>query len=285
MINLENKKQILVIGLAVALGLIAVAMTSRYLDESIRRNNSLLAKQLTQEYEKRLAEQQKMIAQDMMELQRAMQSELQQVIKQQQAQQERVQRQQAEKKPQVQAKAFSVNTPPGKRAVTVMIDPLSAVGGLISPGDYVDVIAQMNMPDSSGREGKAEENSVTTVLFQNVRVLAVDTNYEETPSAPVYQIQQKAKQLFITLALSPEEAGLLTFAQKQGKLQFALRPPASREMPSLQAASWDTLADYLLEQQGTELILPQKQADIRSLGSEEVKPMIQIFKGGQEQRK
>ena len=87
----------------------------------------------------------------------------------------------------------------------------------------------------------------------------------------------------------PEEAGLLSFAQANGDLQLSLRSPIETEDKVLQkVASWDALADFVLEQQGTELLVPKKKATIKKsdTGTEEkegeVKPFIQIFRGGRE---
>src|SRR5208283_1357158 len=43
-------------------------------------------------------------------------------------------------------RSLPLKTPAGKRAVTVMIDSLEAVGGLLNAGDFVDVIAELNVP-------------------------------------------------------------------------------------------------------------------------------------------
>ena len=77
-------------------------------------------------------------------------------------------------KPPVQEMAFSLRTPPGKRAITVKVDSLSAVGGLVNPGDFVDIIAHLEMPDdmdivSSKKKKKQKTQTVTTVLFQNLQ--------------------------------------------------------------------------------------------------------------------
>ncbi|MBF0483758.1 MAG: Flp pilus assembly protein CpaB [Candidatus Omnitrophica bacterium] len=182
--------------------------------------------------------------------------------------------------------AFALQTPAGKRALTVLIDPLSAVGGLVTPGDFIDVIARLELPnpDESKKE-RDDKNFVTTVLFQNLQVLAIGTNFKSVGAGVEYGTQQSAKQLYITLAVSPEEAGLITFAQAHGTLKFALRSPNNDDVPSLQAASWDTLSDYLLQKQGTEMAIPKNKAGIKNMGPEEVKSVIQIFRKGQDQTK
>ena len=173
-----------------------------------------------------------------------------------------------------------------------MIKSLSAVGGLVNPGDFVDIIAHLRIPeemeDDSSSKKKKEEDKVTTVLFQNIQVLAVNTNFDPTGELPPYEVQQKANALNVTLAVSPEEAGLLSFAEMNGDLQLSLRSPAETEDNVLQqVASWNALADFVLEHQGTELRVPMRKSTIitgetEEVEAEEPKPFIQIFRGGRE---
>jgi Flp pilus assembly protein CpaB len=166
------------------------------------------------------------------------------------------------------------------------IDSLSAVGGLVNPGDFVDVIAHLNVPDEAGFEKKDKEiEKVITVLFQNIQVLAVGTNYDPIGAIPPYEAQKNLKTLNVTFAVSPEEAGLLTFAQANGSLQLTLRSPAETQDRVLQqVASWDVLSDFVLERQGTELLVPKKPKikEEQPEEVEELKPFIQIFRGGKE---
>ena len=173
--------------------------------------------------------------------------------------------------------SLAVKTPPGKRAITVQIDSLSAVGGLINPGDYVDVLAHLNIPSPTG-EMKPIPETITAMIFQNIQVLAIGTNLM---IAGQYEIQQKSPALLITFALDPDETGLITFAQQNGKLQLVLRSPAEIETRMLQAATWQTLSDYVLEKQGTDINAPKSKAFLEP-SAEEIKPFIQIFRGGRE---
>ena len=186
----------------------------------------------------------------------------------------------------VRAEAFSVKTPIGKRAITILIDPLSAVGGLVNPGDSVDIIAHLEIPNAYDEEEAPED--VTTILFQNIEVLAINTNFEPINNAPNYVAQQQAKKLNITLALEPEAAALLTFAEKNGKLQLSLRGPNEDETGVFRVASWESLSNFVLERQGTNLIVPGaykqevpiKKNIIINQEVEESGPYIQIFKSG-----
>jgi pilus assembly protein CpaB len=106
-------------------------------------------------------------------------------------------------------------TPPGKRAVTIGLEASSAAGGMIRPGDHVDVLAIFTNP------------AVTITLFQDILVLAVGKEMvpeeggrrgrgKETVSA--------TRRETITLALSPQGVQVLTVAIEQGKIRLTLRP-------------------------------------------------------------
>lgn len=101
----------------------------------------------------------------------------------------------------------------GMRAITVRADITNSFGGLLRPGDRVDVLGTLS------RTG-GETDRVTIPLLQNVLVLAAgrDTGGEAQrqtvngttgSNAPV-EISQ------ITLSVSMEEAQLLTYAADRG---------------------------------------------------------------------
>ncbi len=277
----ENKKQIATILLAVGMGLVAVFLTSQHIKNSIQNQTAVLSR----EYQKQNKKSQSINQQLAGELER-MQKAIGTLNKQQKVlatqQKKALEAKKVVKKKDVPIPAFSVKTPPGKRAITVMLESLSAVGGLISSGDYVDVIAKLNLPKVEG--DKDAPKTATSVLFQNVPVLAVGTKFEGKITNATYATQQKSKMLNITLALTPEEAGLLAFAQGNGKLKLALRSPVEQERSFLKVASWETLSDYLLHEQGTELIIPKGKKSKSGIidEGEEVQPVIQIFRGGRE---
>lgn len=289
--NIENKKQFATILLAVGLGLIAVLLTSQYVQNKVVQQTEFLAK----DFQKKNA-----VLINELEL---MKKEVGRVQQEQAAlakaqQQLRLVAQQQDMtptspKPAVQMAAFSVRTPPGKRALTISIESLAAVGGLVNPGDFVDILAHLKVPMNLDDE-RAKPDVVTTVLFQNIQVLAVGTNFKPLANEPAYDLQQKTKTLNVTLAVTPEEAGLLTFAEANGNLQLALRAPAEESTQRVQVASWESLSEFVKEKQGTELIVPESKATVRSVEKfspqkgisvemdEDVveEPKIQIFRGG-----
>ncbi len=283
--NIENKKQIATILLAVGLGLVATFLTSQYVQNSIDHQTKLLAKEYTQQ----TAALKQEVELNRKEVEALIQKH--QALVQQVQSQPKVVMQAGDKGLQqpVPQEVFSIVMPPGKRALTIRVDTLSAVGGLISPGDFVDVIADLRIPEELDTE-KTKTKEVITVLFQNLQVLAVGTLFKPAGGTELYENRQRANTVNVTLAVSPEEAGLLTFAQANGRLQLSLRSSTEQEHKLLQVASWDTLSNYILDKQGTNLRVPYEEKEEpvapaqKSEEKREEKPKsnVQIFRAGKE---
>jgi len=261
--NIENKKQIAILALAIGSGLVATTLVGTYIQQQIQKERELIQKATKKQIEPLYAQMQAMTnhIKDLEEQQALMAQQGTQVAK-----------------PSAEAagtlkSSLSLRTPAGRRAYTVMIDSLSAVGGMINPGDYVDIMANMNIPNPVTGQG----DSVSSMVFQNIQILAVGTNLQSPGS---YDAQQSARSLNITFALTPQEAGLMSFLERNGKMQLILRAPAETEILPMQVSAWSTLADYVYEKQGTELLTKPKLKEEQ--GKEEVKPFIQIFQGGRE---
>lgn len=292
--NPENKKQILIIVLAIGAGIVATVMTAGYVQSKIESERAMMTKQLQ-------AKQQEFMTMQQQSLQRV--DALTQEIVALKQQQDQI-KQQAVAAAQAAAKSVSVGpsggkdgekirkpslalrTPPGKRAVTVLIESLSAVGGLVDPGDFVDVIAQLNIPKGGAKEEK--KDTVTVMVFQHLQILAINTNLDDRGA---YDDQQAAPTLKITFAVEPQEAGFMSFVEKNGKVQLALRSPTEKKNEQIKASTWKTLADYVLQNQGADIGAggesfgkegSGKRADVESVDVKEAKPYIQIFRGGKE---
>ena len=290
--NIENKKQIATVLLAVGLGLVATFLTGQYIQSAMVRQAKDLAKEYTQQSAS-LEKELDLTKKDLVALAQKHEA----LVKQVQSQPKVVVSEAGVVKAQqpVDQNAFSVVMPPGKRALTIRLDTLSAVGGLISPGDFIDIIATLKVPeDKKIVDDKGKTKDVVTVLFQEIQVLAVGTLFKPVGGAELYENRQKVGSLNVTLAVTPEEAGLLTFAESNGKLQLSLRSPAEQGRQSLQIASWETLSNYVLDKQGTELLAP-KTPEGSSVEKPVEKPAteepttenpsgtpIQIFRGGKE---
>jgi len=166
-------------------------------------------------------------------------------------------------------------TPVGKRAITIAVDNISALGGLVKPGDYVDVIALVPVPVQTA-EGKQVNQMAVMPLFQNVLVLAVGQDIGViTSSANAGKTAEKKSEgsPLITLALEPQEANLIAFVQEQGKLRLTLRSPADSQTLVTQPASWDTLFRYLMP--------PQKEKELTKPEAKDIAATdyVEIYRG------
>jgi pilus assembly protein CpaB len=126
--------------------------------------------------------------------------------------------------------ALPVRLQPGMRAVSIPVDRVKDVSGLIQPGDRVDVIA-IPPQRSNGPPPKA------ATIFRAVRVLAVG-NALENPSATPSPSEQEAAT--VTLEVTPGQADLLAWADANSTLRLSLRSP--REAPHTQAVEELSLA-------------------------------------------
>ena len=152
--------------------------------------------------------------------------------------------------PTTQETTLAAKTPIGKRAMTISVDNISLLLGMIKPGDYVDVIALVPVPVQT-QEGKQASQAAVMPLFQNVLVLAVgqETGAVSAQDSRYKKEEKKEISPLITVALSPQEASLIAFVQEQGKIRLILRSPADSQIQPVQPASWDTLFQYLMPQE------------------------------------
>jgi len=261
MINIENKKQYAVILAALAIAGLVSWMVGQYIQAQIQKGRQELVQTVKAKVEP-LEQNIAFLNQKVQEMERRQAS---------------LASQQGPKEEGAEApkSSLALRTPAGRRAYTVLIDSLSAVGGMVNPGDYVDILAHMNIPSPTS----GEADKISSMVFQNIQILAVGTNLQ-APGA--YEAQQNARALNITFALTPQEAGLMSFLERNGKMQLILRAPAETEIQTLKAANWTTLSDYIYEKQGTQIMVPGKAEVQDSTEPEEVKPFIQIFQGGRE---
>jgi pilus assembly protein CpaB len=113
------------------------------------------------------------------------------------------------------ALALPVRLRPGMRAVSISIDRVKGVSGMILPGDRVDVIAIPPVP-SQGPPPKA------VTILRGIRILAVGTNLEDPTATPSPEEMASAT---VTLEVNPKQADLLAWADANSNLRLALRSP------------------------------------------------------------
>jgi Flp pilus assembly protein CpaB len=281
-INPENKTQVIVIIVAVAAGVIASALVGGYVSSKVNEETTKLSVQyekVQQEKEKQYSEQIASMGQKLAVVEqnaRKAAEETARLVASKMSQPAQPATPVVKKKP-----SLALRTPPGKRAVTVMLDSLGAVGGLVNPGDFVDVIAHLNIPTGK----KTAKEAVTAMVFQNLQILAINTNLDE-PGA--YEFQQKEQKLRVTFAVDPREAGLLSFAEMNGNLELALRAPNEKDHQMLPTATWTSLAEYVLENNGADIQSNESgkavvdEAPKMEQRAEDAQPYIEIYRGGRE---
>lgn len=135
----------------------------------------------------------------------------------------------------------------GMRAVTIRAAETAAFGGLLRPGDRVDVIWTTNKP---GREQatRAIDDKVTFPLMQNVMVLAIGRDLGSRLGEDG-QRQEAQRTREVTVLVRLDQAQTLMFAGESGRLALALRNPDDI-----------ALIDSVAETTGSDLFEPEKRA-------------------------
>jgi pilus assembly protein CpaB len=159
-------------------------------------------------------------------------------------------------------------TPVGRRAITISVDNIAAVAGMVKPGDYVDVIVLIAVPVKLPDGTQMTDNRVIP-LFQNVEVLAVGQStvgaVRKVSRYAQEQPEEEAKPQspLITLSLTPKEAGILAYISEQGKIRLVLRNPSDNKMEPLEITDLASLLRYLSPQpEKPELPQPSSYVDV-----------------------
>lgn len=105
--------------------------------------------------------------------------------------------------------SLSALLPADMRAAAIRITDVAGVAGFVLPGDRVDVI--LTRP-----AGQGSSEQVAGFLLQNIRVIAIDQDANDTGDKP--QLGKTA-----TLEVTPYDAQKLALAQTVGQLSLALR--------------------------------------------------------------
>ena len=92
------------------------------------------------------------------------------------------------------------------RAMAIKVDAETAVGGFVTPGDFVDVVLT---------QGRDRDLRAVTIL-QNLRVIGVDQKSDQ-------QSDETAVARTVTVEVTPDQGQRLALAQKAGTLSLSLR--------------------------------------------------------------
>jgi len=142
----------------------------------------------------------------------------------------------------------TIDVPKGLRAMTVQVDQVSGAGTVIATGDYVDLVVgitgdhfpviTVNPTDQSIQPVAGLNATSVKVLLQGIQVLGT---LLPPPSAAQQQQQQPAasgaptsqgpqtslngQQEIVMLAVTPQQAEVIKYAQLDGSVTLVLRSP------------------------------------------------------------
>jgi pilus assembly protein CpaB len=127
------------------------------------------------------------------------------------------------------ASGSSIAVPDGLLQTTIAVEPQRAVGGVLTPGSTVAVVASFTDPDES-------HIVLQKVLVTNVQLQDLGQTDSSDSSTTEEDDQQAAKpgsapdgQLLVTLALDPGAVERVVFAAEHGTVWLALDPESARE--------------------------------------------------------
>ena len=115
---------------------------------------------------------------------------------------------------------------PSMRAVTIRVNDVTGVAGLIAPSDRIDLTLTRNV----------ERQLLTSTILQNVEVLGID------PPGKGRQ-RQPGKVKTVTVQVDPADAQKLALAQQAGTLSLSLRHIDAADRPALQSISVNDLTE------------------------------------------
>ncbi|AWV87920.1 Flp pilus assembly protein CpaB [Bradymonas sediminis] len=140
------------------------------------------------------------------------------------------------------ANTLSSRIPPGERAMSLPVDTISGVSGLLRPGDRVDILGTFPV---AGEEqtiqdagGGASTGYMTITLLQSVTLLAVGQEISGI-SAGGQDGSGRARGGYstITPSVTISEAELLTIAQTRGELMILLRNSEDVEQGTIKSTT------------------------------------------------
>ena len=125
---------------------------------------------------------------------------------------------------------------PGFRAVSIPVDTVTSVTGLIRPNNFVDLIGTFRFPDA---KGDAALDTVTLTILQQVKVLACGQDMGKVRAG--MEVSARSYNT-VTLELTPKEVEMIIFALQKGNLTLSLRNyEESTVTHDLQSVDWSYL--------------------------------------------
>lgn len=118
---------------------------------------------------------------------------------------------------------FSTRIRQGIRAMSILVDEVNSVSGMLQPGDRIDLLFTVRPPVAPGSPPAQE---VTSTLMQDLAVLATG---RQVRAGDAEAAGGQRHFTAITVEVSPAQAQELIVAQRTGKLTAMLRHPDDRK--------------------------------------------------------
>lgn len=118
------------------------------------------------------------------------------------------------------APTFSMRLPNGKRAITVPVDEINSISGMLQPKDKIDLILTISSNN---------QDRVTFPLMQDVLVLATGTRLAVERDTTTGEQTTKSYNT-VTLEVTQDNAQRIILAQDAGKLTALLRNPEDTKL-------------------------------------------------------
>ncbi len=155
---------------------------------------------------------------------------------------------------------LSYIVPEGTRAMGVKVDKVIGAGGLIRPGDRVDLVAVVDVKYTDVITNKEFTETRSFTIAQNISVLAVEQKLENQPPLSVSKDTRDAKSnvnqnalvdqpeaqpdgTVVTIALLPDTVQKVLLAEEKGKIRLTVRAPGDNEIVKTDDTTFLTLAD------------------------------------------
>jgi pilus assembly protein CpaB len=110
---------------------------------------------------------------------------------------------------------------PGTRAVSIAVDAVSGVSGLVWPGDHVDVVLTHEIENAS-----LAHRALSEIVVADVRIIGIDQEIAQGTAASNTTAGKVAHT--VTLQVSPQQVEQVMVAGHLGKLALSIRSAAEQ---------------------------------------------------------
>lgn len=141
---------------------------------------------------------------------------------------------------------LELKIPPGQRAMSVRINDVAGISGLLQPNSRVDVMVTIASVDAED-----QNRQVAKLFMENMRVLSVGTEMQRDREG------EPKPATTVTLAVTPEEAERLAVAMNTGSIHLVLRGFGD---PDSVRTAGATSVDVLRQLQGGRPVTPRRTA-------------------------